>query len=48
LEGFAERMRGLRSELVFNLGMSAQVGASWIARIADEQARQRGVAPRGG
>ena len=39
--GFAERMIGLRSELVFNLGASARVGARHIARIADEQARQR-------
>lgn len=39
--GFAERMTALRSELVFNVGTSARVGARHIARIADDQARQR-------
>ena len=40
-ESFRLRMQKLRSEMVFNIGNSIQLGAAEIARLADEKAAER-------
>jgi len=40
-ESFRQRMQKLRSKMVFNIGNSIQVGATEIARLADEKASER-------
>jgi len=40
-ESFRQRMQKLRSKMVFNIGNSIQVGATEIARLADEAAAKR-------
>jgi len=38
---FRQRMQKLRSQMVFNIGDSVQLGAAEIARLADEKATER-------
>ena len=40
-DSFRTRMQKLRSQMVFNIGDSTQVGAKEIARLADEIATKR-------